>query len=63
MHQLSKRERIINMNNAFTAVGPFEQNVTYVLLDDVTTTGATLDAAVQVLKAAHVQLIPLALAY
>jgi predicted amidophosphoribosyltransferase len=61
--QLSKRERVMNMSNAFTAVGPFAPNVTYVLLDDVTTTGATLDAAVQVLKSANVQLIPLALAY
>ena len=60
---LPKGERTQNVRNAFRAVGPFTTSVTYVVLDDVTTTGATLHEAVTVLEEQGIHPIALALAY
>jgi ComF family protein len=53
---LSKKERLHNLNNAF-ALNPGNSsrihNKHVILLDDVTTTGATLRSALQILKTAH----------
>lgn len=60
--KLSREERLQNVVGAFqaTSVNP---SASYVVVDDVTTTGATLQAAVEALRAAgalHVQAIALA---
>ena len=60
---LARTARLQNMQGAF-----FAQNInpsyTYVVVDDVTTTGATLQAAVSALRSAGaLHLIPLALAH
>lgn len=49
--QLDKKSRAKNLQNAFVAT-PQNQKNTVLLIDDVTTTGATLDAAAQALKQA-----------
>ena len=61
---LSKTERLHNMVGAFEAQEPVDPNVTYIVVDDVTTTGATLAAAVIALqKAGALHIYPLALAH
>jgi ComF family protein len=48
----SLEERLQNVHGAFTCVGSEIQNLNILLIDDVSTSGATLDACAQVLKAA-----------
>jgi ComF family protein len=48
----SLEERLNNVSQAFTCTGSTIQNTNVLLIDDVSTTGATLDACAQVLKAA-----------
>ncbi|MBI3572021.1 ComF family protein [Candidatus Kaiserbacteria bacterium] len=61
---LPRREREQNMRGAFSAAHPASQSHLYILLDDVTTTGATLSAAVSALRAAGAQnILPVALAH
>ncbi len=60
---LSRQKRLRNMADAFAIVGPLDPNDTYIVLDDVTTTGATLGAAAEALRkagAARVELLALA---
>jgi predicted amidophosphoribosyltransferase len=42
---LPRKARIENMNGAFSAVAGLDPQVTYTILDDVCTTGATLESA------------------
>ena len=52
--QLSREERLKNMKNAFV-LGPgaaLDETMKYILVDDVFTTGATLNAAAAVLRTA-----------
>ncbi len=65
---LPRREREENMRGAFRvaedAAHPFDPARTYFVIDDVLTTGATLQAAIDALRAAGAtQIIPLALAH
>lgn len=57
---LSRKERRSNAEGAFAPRGVPEPSVTYVLLDDVTTTGATCAAASAVLGACALERIALA---
>lgn len=50
---LSGRERRSNLEGAFKTTTPTDPNHTYIVLDDVTTTGATLRAAISALNAIH----------
>lgn len=47
---LSKNSRIKNMKNAFKVNGRLDSKTTYILFDDVFTTGATVDSASAALK-------------
>jgi ComF family protein len=49
---LSRRERLINMESAFAVSAGIPLERTYIVLDDVTTTGATLAAAAAALRRA-----------
>lgn len=61
---LPRREREENMRGAFTVSHSLDPSHLYIVLDDVTTTGATLQAAVDALASAGaVHIIPLALAH
>ncbi len=60
---LPRRARIENMRGAFGAAQELDPARTYVIIDDVITTGATLQAAIDALTAAGAKhIIPLALA-
>jgi ComF family protein len=61
---LSGRERLRNVRNAFRATGPLPDTHTYIVFDDVATTGATLREAVHALSAAGARrIIGLSLAH
>ena len=61
---LERRRREKNMHNAFGTTNSIDPSHTYVILDDVLTTGATLQAAIDALKKAGAEhIIPLALAH
>ena len=61
---LPRHKREENMRGAFDAAHPADPGTTYLLLDDVLTTGATLQAAVSALKdAGATTIVPLALAH
>ena len=49
---LGAQERRTNLRNAFLTQGVLISNKTYIVLDDVTTTGATLFSAMEALKSA-----------
>ena len=60
---LPRRARLENMRGAFRAAHPVDPAHTYIVIDDVITTGATLQAAVDALKdAGALHIVPLALA-
>jgi ComF family protein len=62
--ELSGSARRENMRGAFAASAPLDHTQTYVIVDDVTTTGATLEAACDALRAAGARRIAaVALAY
>lgn len=61
---LPRREREENMRGAFASTHPLDPAGTYLVVDDVLTTGATLQAAIDALRdAGAVHIIPLALAH
>lgn len=61
---LPRERRKANMRGAFGAAHPLDPSRTYILLDDVVTTGATLQAAISALKSAGAKhIVPLALAH
>lgn len=61
---LPRIERKENMREAFSATFPANPAHTYIIIDDVITTGATLQAATLALRAAGAQhIVPLALAH
>ena len=61
---LPRRDRLENMRGAFRAAHPADPAYTYIVLDDVLTTGATLQAAIDALRKAGAEhIVPLALAH
>jgi ComF family protein len=61
---LPRAARGKNMRGAFGAARPADPSLTYILIDDVTTTGATLSAAIATIKAAGAcDITPIALAH
>ncbi len=61
---LPRRAREENMRGAFKATRRADPSYTYIVVDDVITTGATLQAAIDALKKAGAEhIIPLALAH
>ena len=61
---LPRREREENMRGAFRATRRADASHTYIVIDDVITTGATLQAAIDALKkASATHIVPLALAH
>lgn len=61
---LPRAAREKNMRGAFVATRRADPSYTYIIIDDVITTGATLQAAVDALRTSGAQhIIPLALAY
>lgn len=61
---LARKKREENMRGAFRATRPPDSSYTYIVIDDVVTTGATLQAAVDALREAGAEhIIPLALAH
>jgi predicted amidophosphoribosyltransferase len=61
---LDRDAREKNMKSAFKATCALDPSQTYIVIDDVVTTGATLQAAIDALKKAGAEhIIPLALAH
>lgn len=60
---LPRHIREENMRNAFKTTRSIDSSRAYIVLDDVLTTGATLQAAIDALKAGSAQVTPLALAH
>lgn len=61
---LSRTERIKNMRGAFRATHALNPDCTYIVIDDVITTGATLQAAIDALQEAGARhILPIALAH
>jgi predicted amidophosphoribosyltransferase len=61
---LTRAQRLMNMEDAFEVRGPLDPSYTYIVLDDVLTTGATLRAATDALRqAGATNLMGLALAH
>lgn len=60
---LSKSARMTNVRNAFVTRGTFHMGTTYIVVDDVTTTGATLNEVATIFRSERVSVVTLALAY
>ncbi len=50
--KLQRKERLYNVAGAFSVVGTVDPRTQYIVIDDVTTTGATLNEACETLRAA-----------
>ena len=48
--ELGREERILNMEGAFELLSPPDKEATYILIDDIITTGATIGSAAKLLK-------------
>lgn len=60
---LTRGQRLTNLEHAFTTTKPIDPHATYIVVDDVTTTGTTLAEAAMALResgAVHVELLALA---
>lgn len=55
--RLTRQERLINVNEAFLADASFVKNKNIIIVDDVVTTGATLEACANALKSAGAKVI------
>lgn len=51
-HGASKHDRLAQAAEAFAATGPVDSGRVYIVIDDITTTGASLKAAARVLRSA-----------
>jgi ComF family protein len=61
---LGGRERRTNLQGAFAVARPPDPHTLYIVIDDVTTTGATLSACIKALSdAGALQILPIALAH
>jgi len=61
--RLSREERLKNARGAFGAAHPADPSLSYIVLDDVITTGATMQAAIDaLLEAGAKHVIPVAIA-
>lgn len=61
---LPRETRERNLRGAFSTTGPLDPTLLYIVVDDVVTTGATLQAAIDALKAAGAtHILPIALAH
>lgn len=60
---LSKKARTTNVKDAFVTRGTFQRGATYIVVDDVTTTGATLNEIGTILRNQNLSVVTLALAY
>ncbi len=61
---LSKNERLRNVHNAFVTTYHLNPHMTYIICDDVCTTGATLEAAsLALINDGAQHILPLAIAY
>jgi len=61
--RLGKARRRTNVEGAFVLSGPLEPSYTYIVLDDVLTTGATLRAAMSPFTSENGQVLGIALAH
>lgn len=62
--KLSGRERRKNLQGAFAATKPCDPQRTYIVLDDVVTTGSTISAAAEALRVAGAtRILPIAMAH
>jgi len=62
--KLHRNERLQNMRDAFGVAHVLNKKYTYIIFDDVITTGATMQASIDALtKAGATRIIPLALAH
>lgn len=48
----TREKRLENLKGAFVITEPIDPNITYLLIDDVTTTGSTLEECCEVLRQA-----------
>lgn len=56
-HHANRKDRVLQAQSAFTLTGPVDPNTAYVLLDDVITTGSTIEQAARVLREAGARFI------
>ncbi|HFC11150.1 MAG TPA: ComF family protein [Candidatus Kaiserbacteria bacterium] len=61
---LPRRKRLSNMRGAFGAAHPIDRDCTYIIFDDVVTTGATMQSAIDALASGGAtRIMPIALSH